>query len=84
MPVCCGIEELKLPYYYNGAELTHLLLMSWAGTSLVTSMCNEASAMQASKGYYVRLAKEALMAIHEMDVLHRDVGICYIMRGLGY
>jgi len=34
VPVCVGQVDLEIPYYYDGAELKHVLFMSWAGKSL--------------------------------------------------
>lgn len=35
VPVCCGIINLRIPYLYHNAELTHLLFMSWSGQSVL-------------------------------------------------
>lgn len=48
MPVCCGVSELNVPYYYDGAELKHILLMSWAGKSLAALKHDESSVVQVS------------------------------------
>lgn len=72
VPVCCGVSELDVPYYYDGAELTDLLFLSWAGLSLASMTRNESSVMQVLENC-LQLSRKALMAIHEQAVLHHDV-----------
>jgi hypothetical protein len=72
VPVCCGISGLDVPYYYDGAELTHLLLMSWGGKSLAAMTREESSLVQVSSESYLLLSREALTAIHNRGVLHHD------------
>ena len=70
VPVCCGLVHLKLPFYYDGSELRHLLFMSWAGRPLMSATRNEVSS-----GYsrHLRDSVQVLKAIHEQRVLHHDV-----------
>ncbi|KPM34271.1 hypothetical protein AK830_g12300 [Neonectria ditissima] len=35
IPVCLGVVDLELPYYYDGGDFVHFLFLSWAGRSLV-------------------------------------------------
>jgi len=71
VPVCCGLVHLELPFYYDGSELRHLLLMSWAGRPLMSVTRNEVSSGQSR--HFLQDSVQALRAIHEQRVLHHDV-----------
>ncbi|GIZ43071.1 hypothetical protein CKM354_000631300 [Cercospora kikuchii] len=71
VPVCCGTVELKLPYYYDGVELRHLLLLSWAGTSLAQLMVHDES-FASMKPSFDKKVKKAYKAIQALQVLHHD------------
>ncbi|RFU25118.1 hypothetical protein B7463_g11219, partial [Scytalidium lignicola] len=45
IPVCLGIVDLKLPYYYDGGIYVSMLFLSWAGRSIFQYLTpkNEAS-----------------------------------------
>ena len=66
VPVCLGIAKLWQVYYYSGAQLSHLLLMSWGGHPLLAPT---------NKQYrlcFPKMAEKALAAAHHLQVLHRD------------
>ena len=58
--------KLRQVYYYSGAQLSHLLLMSWGGRPL------PAPANKEYRARFPKLAEEALVAVHLCKVLHRD------------
>ena len=67
VPVCLGLIDLALPYYYNGRVLKHLLLLSWAGWPL--SRCN---IDQTNKKLAIPAIQNAFTKIHQLSVLHND------------
>lgn len=71
VPVCCGTVELQMPYYYDGVELKHILLLSWAGTSLAQLRVQDEqfASIQPSCDKQIRQAYEAIEAL---QVLHQD------------
>ncbi|PPJ53293.1 hypothetical protein CBER1_11958 [Cercospora berteroae] len=71
VPVCCGSVELDLPYHYDGVELRHILLLSWAGTSLAQLMVQDESFASMTPSYDERIRK-AYEAIRALQVLHHD------------
>ena len=71
VPVCCGLTGLDVPYHYDGAELMHLLFMSWAGKSLAALSREVDSFEQISKSLPHPFA-QVLRAIHQQQVLHGD------------
>ncbi|KYG43014.1 hypothetical protein M433DRAFT_157238, partial [Acidomyces richmondensis BFW] len=72
VPVCCGRIDINPPFYYEGAKLRHLLLMSWGGQSLVALAREETSSSTFEK-HCLELATRALAAIHQQQVFHGDV-----------
>ena len=66
VPVCLGLMELRQVYYYSGAQLSYLLLMSWGGRPL------PALANMEYRASFPKLAEEALVAVHLLKVLYRD------------
>ncbi|KAM3418333.1 hypothetical protein BST61_g4332 [Cercospora zeina] len=71
VPVCCGIVGLKLPYHYDGVELRHILLLSWAGESLAQLMV-QYETFASIKPMCDEQAKKAYEAIRSLQVLHCD------------
>ncbi|KAK3363862.1 hypothetical protein B0T25DRAFT_492773 [Lasiosphaeria hispida] len=67
IPVCLGLIDLVLPYYYNGGKFRHFLFLSWGGQSLSRCMDqikNKASAIDAVTSIFT--------GIHRLGVLHGD------------
>ena len=77
VPVYCGRLDLSVPFYYDGVDLKHLLLMSWEGESLEALMRQGAAAQVPNR--CIDLAIEALKAIHSQQVLHHDAFLRNIM-----
>jgi hypothetical protein len=71
VPVCCGILDLDLPYHYDGVELRHALLLSWAGISLAHLMVRDEN-FASIKPSCDAQAAEAYKAIHALQVRHGD------------
>lgn len=70
VPACCGLIDLRLPFHYDGVELKHVLLMSWAGKSLVALTREGANSKLLEQ--CIKSSTTALTAIHSREVLHRD------------
>ena len=66
IPVCLGIIQLKIPYYFNGWEISHMLCMSFAGLPLFDVVDDT------SKSRFFRTAERGLREIHAKDVFHGD------------
>ena len=66
IPVCLGLIDLILPYYYNGSILKHFLLLIWAGRPLST--CID----QINKTLAIKAIQNAFTKIHQLRVLHED------------
>ncbi|KAL2256946.1 hypothetical protein VTK26DRAFT_865 [Humicola hyalothermophila] len=66
VPVCLGLIHLVLPYYYNGGEFKHFLLLSWAGQPL--ARCIDGL----DKTRAIDLATKAYAELHRLQVLHAD------------
>ncbi|KAK4095957.1 hypothetical protein N658DRAFT_502103 [Parathielavia hyrcaniae] len=66
VPVCLGLIRLDLPYYYDGGEFKHFLLLSWAGQPL--SRCIDGL----DKKRAIDLATKAYTELHRLQVLHVD------------
>ncbi|KAK3360457.1 hypothetical protein B0T25DRAFT_588846 [Lasiosphaeria hispida] len=67
IPVCLGLIDLVLPYYYNGGKFRHFLFLSWGGQSLSRCMDqikNKASAIDAVTSIFT--------GIHRLGALHGD------------
>ncbi|KAL2256136.1 hypothetical protein VTK26DRAFT_2138 [Humicola hyalothermophila] len=66
VPVCLGLIDLVLPYYYDGGVFKHFLLLSWAGRPL--SRCIDGI----NKTTAINLATKAYSELHQLQVLHVD------------
>ncbi|KAI0391455.1 hypothetical protein F5Y17DRAFT_408898 [Xylariaceae sp. FL0594] len=66
VPVCLGIVDLVLPYYYNGGVFVHFLFLSWAGHPLSKVR------RQAAQDVIVSAVSTAYNAVHSSKVLHCD------------
>ncbi|KAI0550155.1 hypothetical protein F4679DRAFT_544171 [Xylaria curta] len=66
LPVCLGMIDLVLPYYYDHGVYTHFLFLSWGGLSLAKCIgqVNKAEVLDAIGIAYER--------IHQLRVLHLD------------
>ncbi|KAI1407697.1 hypothetical protein F5Y13DRAFT_123197 [Hypoxylon sp. FL1857] len=65
-PVCLGMIDLVLPYYYDGGVFKHFLLLSWAGRPL--SRCIDV----VGKTVAIDLTASAYAELHRLRILHRD------------
>lgn len=65
-PVCLGIIDLVLPYYYDSGVFKHFLLLSWAGQSL--NRCIE----QVDKTLAIETITKAFVQLHQLRILHGD------------
>ncbi|KAH8878691.1 hypothetical protein GQ53DRAFT_756531 [Thozetella sp. PMI_491] len=65
-PVCLGMIDLVLPYYYDGGVFEHFLLLSWAGRPL--SKCIDV----VNKTLAINLTTRAYTELHRLRILHRD------------
>ncbi|KAM3419587.1 hypothetical protein BST61_g2926 [Cercospora zeina] len=72
VPVCCGTVDLDLPYHYDGVELRHILLLSWAGRSLAQLEFHDEEFAASIKPSCDEQAAEAYQAIRGLQVLHCD------------
>ena len=66
VPICLGIIDLALPYYYDSGIWVHFMLLSWAGQPILD--CVD-PAMKTSIAAAVAMAYKA---VHKLRVLHRD------------
>ncbi|KAK0616010.1 hypothetical protein B0T17DRAFT_496688 [Bombardia bombarda] len=66
VPVCLGLINLVLPYYYDGGVFRHLLLLSWAGRPL--PHCTD----QIDKTRVIAAVSAAFASLHRLQVLHGD------------
>lgn len=66
VPVCLGLIELALLYYFDGGEFEHFLLLSWAGRPL--ARCVE----KVNKAVAIDLTTKAYAKLHQLQVLHVD------------
>jgi len=67
VPVCLGLIDLVLPYYYDGGEFEYFLLFSWAGRPLFRCMDDGINKTNA----IVQITK-AFIELHRHQVLHTD------------
>lgn len=72
VPVCCGTIGLRVPYLYDNAELTHLLLMSWAGRS-VLGMEKTGTISKTLRDCFARQIEETIAALDKLSVQHGDL-----------
>ncbi|KAK0618388.1 hypothetical protein B0T17DRAFT_592179 [Bombardia bombarda] len=66
VPVCLGLINLVLPYYYDGGVFRHLLLLSWGGRPL--PYCTD----QIDKTRVIAAVSAAFASLHRLQVLHGD------------
>ncbi|RCI13867.1 hypothetical protein L249_8268 [Ophiocordyceps polyrhachis-furcata BCC 54312] len=66
VPVCLGIIDLVLPYYYDSGVYVHFMFLSWGGQSVLIS---EDPAIKSGMDSAVGTI---LKAVHGLRVLHRD------------
>jgi len=66
VPVCLGLIDLVLPYYFDGGEFVYFLLLSWAGRPL--SRCID----KIDKTFVLNLTARAYAELHRLQVLHVD------------
>ncbi|KAL2161905.1 hypothetical protein VTH06DRAFT_7690 [Thermothelomyces fergusii] len=66
VPVCLGLIDLALPYYFDGHEFDHFLLLSWAGQPLYKCLD------KIDKTLAMDLTTEAFTKLHQQKVLHGD------------
>ncbi|KAK0630868.1 hypothetical protein B0T17DRAFT_607648 [Bombardia bombarda] len=66
VPVCLGLINLVLPYYYDGGVFRHLLLLSWGGRPL--PYCTN----QIDKTRVIAAVSAAFTSLHRLQVLHGD------------
>lgn len=66
IPVCVGIIDLVLPYYYDGGEFEHFMILSWAGKPLARA---PPATLAPSVVCEIR---RAYAEMHRRGVLHQD------------
>ncbi|AEO55539.1 hypothetical protein MYCTH_2299494 [Thermothelomyces thermophilus ATCC 42464] len=66
VPVCVGLIDLVLPYYFDGYEFEHFLLLSWAGQPLSKYVD------KITKSSAIHLTTKAYTELHRLHVLHCD------------
>ncbi|KAL2168368.1 hypothetical protein VTG60DRAFT_7346 [Thermothelomyces hinnuleus] len=66
VPVCLGLIDLALPYYLDGCQFKHFLLLSWAGQPLFS--CID----RINKTIVIDLITKAYTELHRLQVLHVD------------
>ena len=69
VPVCIGVADLLLPYYYDCGVYVRFLLLSWAGQPLWRCINRD------NKERLQNKAAIAFKALHRLHVLHRDAEI---------
>ncbi|KAL2177078.1 uncharacterized protein P884DRAFT_259892 [Thermothelomyces heterothallicus CBS 202.75] len=66
VPVCVGLIDLVLPYYFDGYDFEHFLLLSWAGQPLSKYVD------KITKSSVIHLTTKAYTELHRLRVLHCD------------
>jgi hypothetical protein len=66
VPVCLGMVDLMLPYYYDSGVYVHFLFLSWAGRPLLECI------NQVDKAGVVNAVTMAFTELHKLRVLHCD------------
>jgi hypothetical protein len=66
VPVCIGMVDLKLPYYYNSGEYISMLFLSWAGQPLHRFLNRENEIQMLNK------ADSVFQALRKLQVLQKD------------
>lgn len=66
VPICLGIIDLALPYYYDSGVWVHFMFLSWAGEPIFSGVD------PAIKAGIATAVTMAYRAVHNLGVLHRD------------
>ena len=66
VPVCLGLTDLVLPYYYDGRVFEYLLLLSWTGRPLLERVG------EISEAPVIAAVARAFTSLHQLQVLHGD------------
>ncbi|EKG09444.1 hypothetical protein MPH_13515 [Macrophomina phaseolina MS6] len=66
VPVCIGLTDLEIPYFYDGGAYKHMLFLSWAGRPLFKFI------NQDNKVALLERAKATLGQLHGLGLLHND------------
>jgi tRNA A-37 threonylcarbamoyl transferase component Bud32 len=67
IPVCLGVLDLDLPYYYDDGIYDSMLILSWAGHSLHQNLNRENEVRMLDE------VSKTLIGCHQHRVLHKDV-----------
>jgi len=67
VPVCVGMIELQLPFYYDSNVYSHMILISWAGHPLSRYLT------PSNEGAFISEVVKILQVLHRCQILHRDV-----------
>ncbi|KAJ4353168.1 hypothetical protein N0V95_003597 [Ascochyta clinopodiicola] len=73
VPVCLGLADLKVSYFYDGGVYTHMLFLSWAGRPLSIHINQE------NKLALLQEARQMLEGLHRLCLLHRDPAVRNIL-----
>ncbi|ODH21888.1 hypothetical protein ACO22_05609 [Paracoccidioides brasiliensis] len=66
IPVCLGLTDLDLPYYYDSGIYVSILLLGWAGQPLLECIDQD------NKERLQNKVAMAFTALHRLHVLHHD------------
>ncbi|KAH7021698.1 hypothetical protein B0J12DRAFT_393167 [Macrophomina phaseolina] len=66
VPVCIGLTDLEIPYFFDGGAYTHMLFLSWAGRPLFKFI------NQDNRAALLERAKTTLRQLHKLGLLHND------------
>ncbi|EEH21951.2 hypothetical protein PABG_04162 [Paracoccidioides brasiliensis Pb03] len=66
IPVCLGLTDLDLPYYYDSGIYVSILLLGWAGQPLLECIDQD------NKDRLQNKVAMAFTALHRLHVLHHD------------
>ncbi len=80
VPVCLGLIDPVLPFYYDGGIYEHFILLSWAGRPL--SKC--INPIQIGKTIAVNQITKAFTELHRLGVCHRDAEMRNILYDQGF
>ena len=72
VPVFCGIMELQVPYLYDNGRLTHVMLMSRAGLSVLV-MQKRGSSPRVLHASLPHRRAEAVATLRKLSVIHGDM-----------
>jgi hypothetical protein len=73
VPVCLGLINLDLPYYYDGGVFEHFLLLSWAGRPLRKCI------HEMDKTLVIDAVTKAYTSLHQLKVRHGDAEVRNIL-----